>query len=262
MTRFSPWIFRPSRRGGFALIITLTLMVLLVILVTGLLSLSAVGLRSVGNEAARTQARSNARLALMLAFSQLQQQTGSDTRITAPADVLTTASASGCANPSWRGVWKSNPATSRSYKPARADFFSGWLVTAAGTPLPLDAARSPVSGAAAVIRKTPGGPDVTVPLMTIANHGRLGWWTDDESLKARANLPLLPPTSKGAAAVVGHAAGRMAPESVPGPQWRTDTADKNFDCTGWVITQYDNTRQPGRFSCIRMTIRNALERER
>ncbi len=216
MIRFSPPIIRRSRRGGFALIITLTLMVLLVILVTGLLSLSAVSLRSVGNEAARTQAHSNARLALMLAFAQLQQQTGSDTRITAPADVLTTASASGCANPSWRGVWKSNPATSRSYKPARSDFFSGWLVTAAGAPLPLDAARTPVTGASAVIRKTPGAADVTVPLMATPNHGRLGWWTDDESLKARANLPLHPPSSKGAAAVVGHAAGRMAPESVPG----------------------------------------------
>ena len=192
------------------------LMVLLVLLVTGLLTLSSVALRTVDSEAARIEARANARLAMLLAFDQLQQQTGIDTRITAPADVLTTASGSGCANPGWRGVWKSNPTTPKSYQPARADFFSGWLVTAAGKPLTLDAARSPVTGDSTVIRKAAGIPDVTIPLIGAPKYGRLGWWTDDESLKARANLPQQVPPSKGDAAVAAHAAPRMAPETLPG----------------------------------------------
>jgi hypothetical protein len=215
MTR-SPKNPRRGQRAGFALIITLMLMALLVILVTGLLTLSAVSLRSVNHEAARTQARANARLALALGLAQLQQQTGSDTRITAPADVLAAGDASGPANPGWRGVWKSNPTTPKFYQPARADFFSGWLVTAAGEPLTLDAARTLLDGESTIIRKTAGLPDVRIPLLATPDQGRLGWWTDDESLKARANLPLQVPPSKGAAAVAAHAAPRMTPESLAG----------------------------------------------
>ena len=223
MTRSKPPHLRRAQRGGFALVITLMLMGLLVMLSVGLLTLSTVALRSVGHEAARNEARANARLALALALAQLQAQTGSDTRITAPADVLTTASGSGCANPGWRGVWKSNPATPKSYQPARADFFAAWLVTAMGKQLPLDAARTPVTGESTIIRKVRGIPDVTIPLLAAPNHGRLGWWTDDESLKARANLPLREPASKGEGAVAAHAAPRMVPETLAGVSGFTPT---------------------------------------
>lgn len=190
-------------------------MLLLVVLAVGLLSLSAVGLRSTASGRARAEAQANARLAVALAFAQLQKQTGVDTRITGSADILSPTEPGTLANPAWCGVWRSNPSTPRSYQPARSDFFVEWLVTAAGRPLGLEAASTSLRGESAVVRQTNGLLDVRVPLVATPNHGRLGWWTEDESLKARANLPLTEPTSKGDAAVAAHAAPRTAPETLP-----------------------------------------------
>ena len=76
------------RSGGFALIITLALMVLLTLIVVGLLSLSSVAMRTAADGSAMATARANARLALMLALGELQRSAGVDQRVTARADVL------------------------------------------------------------------------------------------------------------------------------------------------------------------------------
>ena len=81
--------FRGSR--GFALIITLSLMVLLIVLAVGLLSLSAISLRSSTHGDAVAEARANARLAMYLAIGELQQLAGPDQRVTASADIAGTA---------------------------------------------------------------------------------------------------------------------------------------------------------------------------
>jgi hypothetical protein len=73
---------------GFALVATLSLMILLAILALGLLSLSAVTLRSAGQGFAQAEARANARMALMVAIGELQKQMGPDQRITARADSM------------------------------------------------------------------------------------------------------------------------------------------------------------------------------
>ena len=84
-----PFVLRTCKlvKGrGFALVITLALMVLLTLLVVGLLSLSTVALRTAGQGSAMAIARSNARVALIIALGELQKAAGPDQRVTAPAD--------------------------------------------------------------------------------------------------------------------------------------------------------------------------------
>jgi type II secretory pathway pseudopilin PulG len=90
-----------EKNRGFALIATILLMVLLAIITVGTLSLSVVTVRSGGQESAKNRARANARMALMIAIGELQRHTGSDTRVTATANIVD-------ANyPTLLGVWKS-----------------------------------------------------------------------------------------------------------------------------------------------------------
>ena len=72
------------KRRGFALVVTLSLMVLLTVVAVGLLSLSAVSLRASSRGEAMSAARANARMALMLALGTLQKELGPDQRISAP----------------------------------------------------------------------------------------------------------------------------------------------------------------------------------
>jgi Tfp pilus assembly protein PilX len=77
----------PKQNQGFALVVTLSLMILLTIIAVGLLSLSSIALRSTSGSSAMAEARQNARLALMLALGELQEHAGQDQRVTATADI-------------------------------------------------------------------------------------------------------------------------------------------------------------------------------
>jgi hypothetical protein len=74
-------------RRGFALIITISLMVLLTLIAVGMLSLSSITLRSSDHSKSLVTARQNARFALMLAIGELQKHAGQDQRVTATADM-------------------------------------------------------------------------------------------------------------------------------------------------------------------------------
>jgi hypothetical protein len=79
--------FRLFRTRGFTLILTISLLVLLTMVGIGLLSLSAVTIRGSAQANAQRMARDNARMAMIIALGQLQKHAGSDTRITATADM-------------------------------------------------------------------------------------------------------------------------------------------------------------------------------
>lgn len=91
-----------NHRRGFALVVTLSLMILLTMIAVGLLSLSAVSLRTSSQGQAAAEARANARLALMMALGELQKELGPDSRITAPPDAGTAATGG---KPHWTAVY-------------------------------------------------------------------------------------------------------------------------------------------------------------
>ncbi|MBC8125555.1 MAG: hypothetical protein H8M99_00195, partial [Gloeobacteraceae cyanobacterium ES-bin-144] len=91
-----------KRHRGFALIITLTLMILLTVIAVGLLTLSSIALRSSANQDNQNIAQANARLAMMMAIGELQKSAGDDRRITADGSIY-----NGAIHPHAVGVWKS-----------------------------------------------------------------------------------------------------------------------------------------------------------
>lgn len=122
-------------KRGFALIVTLSLMILLTVIAVGLLTLSSISLRASGQSQSMAVARANARLALMLAIGDLQKYAGPDQRVTARADILDTPTKK-IQNPRLTGVWKSwdiratTPPSAAEYeKPARDAKFLGWLAS-------------------------------------------------------------------------------------------------------------------------------------
>jgi len=101
---------RTLKTKGFALVATLSLMILLTLIAVGLLTLSTVTVRSSGREEAMATARANARLGMMMALGELQRLAGADQRVTATASIMEKPDSSGnvtspVANPHWTGVW-------------------------------------------------------------------------------------------------------------------------------------------------------------
>jgi hypothetical protein len=188
---------------GFALVITLSLMVLLAVLVTGLLGLSSIALRSGGRGELAAQARANARMALMIAIGELQKQAGPDTRVTARADILDKK------NPPVLGVWKSwegsnhdsqgRPISPGNYKSAKAGRFIGWL--ASGDPKSIPDTTERKGSVALVGPRTVGEGGGRTELQIHlepeviddpAEKGGFAWWIGGENQKARLPVPHAP----------------------------------------------------------------------
>jgi hypothetical protein len=142
-------IATPLRSRGFALVVTLSLMILLTLIAVGLLSLSAVSMRSSAQAKAQAEARANARLALMLALGDLQKQMGPDQRVSANGAIVAQTTVK---NPHWTGVWDSwkagatksggdtlsehstiagspNTGMAPTYDAQRKDHFRSWLLS-------------------------------------------------------------------------------------------------------------------------------------
>jgi hypothetical protein len=182
-------------RGGFALLITLTLLTFAVLLLLSLVTVIRVETAVVTNTQRAARARRNACLALQLAIGRLQRFAGPDQRVTARADLL---SPSGD-HPYWTGVWS---AASSSSVPLT------WLVSGNEVePLALTPAtavvadpapgndavwllRTPVGAAAQGVKLTrqairaaslPGAEEARTV-------GHYAWWVGDEGVKAKFNL--------------------------------------------------------------------------
>lgn len=228
-------------RPGFALVVSLTMLILLTLLAVGMLSLSAVTLRSSSQGVAQAEARANARLALMLAVGELQKQLGPDRRVSASAAILDDSPGSevvdGVANPHFLGVWdswdtwltdrKGGLAIQDTYKRGRdPSLFRGWLVSHpdAGE---YRTALSAVPSADSVVMCGEGsaGADpaghVRAGRVRLTGGGRSGgsfaWWVADESQKARLDMEARDEASDFALAQgLALQTGRMGVEKMAG----------------------------------------------
>ncbi len=200
-----------KRSGGFALVITLSLMILLTILAVGLLTLSSVSLRAASQSTDIASARANARLALMLAMGELQKNAGLDTRVTARADLVNAS------NPPLLGVWKSWEGSDHaaSGQPVAPDYsshkksrFLAWLVSA---PVVNDMDSPPntvaatgkaiLLGAKSVGTQNPNQSQIQLAPTAIhltSTRGSYAWWVSGENQKARLPRPYAPTTETAA----------------------------------------------------------------
>jgi hypothetical protein len=190
-------------RRGFALVVTLSLMVLLAVVAVAMLSLASIELRKSSVGEARAIAMANARLGLMLAMGQLQSDLGDDRRATADASILADSK-----NPAAVGVWNGwspDMATkSGSDRVVRVNYqapksqtgFRSWLVS---NPDPLATrqlawhAAEPAAGANAAVlfaEKTSGFELAggKVPVSSGGKPGTVAWAVSQENTKARINI--------------------------------------------------------------------------
>lgn len=188
---------------GFALIVTLSLMILLTVIAVGLLTLSSISLRSSSQGQAMANARANARMALMIAIGDLQRSTGADTRITARADILAET------NPPVFGAWKSwegtdhessgRPVSPGNYKSQKESRFLQWLISGDQTTLP---DTTPGNGKVALVSTGSVGqgsgrdklqvhlkPSLIDPAKP---KGAIAWWVSGENTKAHLPKPYEP----------------------------------------------------------------------
>ncbi len=196
------------KKPGFTLIITLVMMVLLTTLGLGLLSLSTISLRSASQGSSMAVAKSNARLALMLAIGDLQKSLGPDKAVSAQSEILATNPA----KPRLAGVWESwdfkPDATSLDYTGEKQSRFRRWLVSSAS---PTDVinrdffssswqektvelvGKASLGGTATDADKSIAG------LVPVAKDGKVqgsyAWQVSDESVKARINTYRKPANS-------------------------------------------------------------------
>ena len=170
---------------GFALVIALSLMALVVLLIISITTLIQVETRSAQINLHTLKARENARLALALAIGQLQEHVSHDQRITARAEILGDE-AFDSDKRFWTGVWDS---TDMDKAPV-------WLVSGTDP----DPSGETITNSMQLVDQATVGNDtsqhVWVPAVEVLNakgnvSSRLGWWISDEGVKASIASPPL-----------------------------------------------------------------------
>ena len=181
----------PQRRsGGFALLITITLLAFVVLLLVGLAAYTRVETAISGNTQKQAQARQNALLALDVALGQLQRHAGPDQRVTATAEGFNGVAV----NPRYTGVWDARTAGAEPLT---------WLVSGNETnPLTVSPGTvfTATNGAELLgLKSTLTANNVRAPLVPIttvgvpglaanAPIGRYAWWVGDQGVKAPVAL--------------------------------------------------------------------------
>lgn len=180
---------------GFALVVTLSLMILLTIIAVGLLGLSAISLRGSSQSSAQAEARANARMALMMAIGDLQVELGPDRRVNCQAGIDKDALPE---HQNWLGVYDAWSAAEVD-RPQSADRFRRYLVSGDREVLRLrDAPRTTLPGenievvGEGTLGKGTVNGRVNAGLVSFSKSagkptGQFAWWIADENAKAMVN---------------------------------------------------------------------------
>ena len=185
-------------KNGFALIVTISMMILLSLLAVGLLSLSTVSLRTSGRGLAQAEAQANARMAIQIAIAELQKTLGDDRRVTANGSIFEDAEQVHAL-----GVWESwspkmlvSPtASTPEYDSEKENRFLRWLVSGNEQILSKTSwAKSPVSdqGSVELFRSRSDGFSMRAETVTLTTNDRLGsmaWAVTQEATKAKITVP-------------------------------------------------------------------------
>ncbi|MFC7336053.1 hypothetical protein ACFQY0_02595 [Haloferula chungangensis] len=184
--------FRASRPRGFALIITISMMILLALLAVGLLTLSSISLRSSGQGEDRQIAQANARLALTLALGELQTTLGPDARMSARAETLgKDPRAGGTVSPNtpeawWVGVSHTDGETAIDSKRDIA-----WLVSGLKGTAPDSGLTDPVPmiDQGSLDLTLTGNQPIQAGRVSVEREGKTtgayAWFVDDNGMKAQ-----------------------------------------------------------------------------
>jgi Tfp pilus assembly protein PilX len=218
---------------GFALVVTLSLMILLTVIAVGLLSLSSISLRASSRAGAQQQAQANARLAMMMALGELQKELGPDQRISAPgSQLLEEANATGPKH--WTGAYESWKGTSWPFASGsseeilqdvdREKTFRRWLISGAETIVTnKDTPKTGLTtgdkvklvSATKAQGSTPAQDAVEAGLVKIPQGGT-AWWIGDQNTKAKLGGVVEDAADAKVAAARLQSAPRAAHEVFPG----------------------------------------------
>lgn len=184
---------RGHAETGFALVLTLALLALLVLALYALSALVRVNGQIAATGLYQTQARQNALLGLNIALSELQQHAGVDNRITGMAGVTGIAANAGNSTRHWCGVWDvsggfvawlssgaqpSGPAALRPGVIPVELVASGAVGAASANSEHVSAGKIPI-----VVTEMPGAPGVA------ATMGHYAYLVSDEGVKISAYAP-------------------------------------------------------------------------
>ncbi len=233
--------FRASPPKGFALIVTLSLMVLLTMIAFGLLTLSSISLRGSTIQSAQATARANARMALIIAIGELQKSTGPDQRVTMTSNLKVGEEP---VNSNWTGVTDVSPATQT---PDAKSAQISWLVSGDKPDPAKQLTRSTQLDQGDALKlatfktATSSTADLLAPVVSITqgkNRGRYAWWIGDEGTKARVDMarPKTTPATDGE---------RLARSQAPlegglvglGGSWSKFVPDGTIDKTALISMQ-------------------------
>ncbi|MSU47791.1 MAG: hypothetical protein EXS37_01625 [Opitutus sp.] len=231
-----------AKRGGFALLIVITMLAFIVVLLVGLALYTRVETAVAGNTQRQAQARENALLGLNVALGQLQQHAGPDTRVTATAKNFGGASTNPAGTVAYTGVWSSD-ATASDTPGAPLT----WLVSGNELRRP-DTTEGAAAGStvAAPLAITPGGlvprPQTLVGANSTGERARSANWVDAPLVDLTAiGVPGAPPA---AATIIGRYAWWVGDQGVKAPVAVPDGSDVvNFAPYGDETQQNDLGRR-------------------